>query len=731
MREHYIVQWLRAILQPTPIFGLAVIAICWIGLVYQLSAERSKTLDAAIERGSGLARLFEETTIRLFKGVDQTLLLLRLAYEKNPEHFALRDWTDGISLHGDLTIQTSIIGPDGYMKHSTTGYSGAPLYLGDREHFLAHVDPKSDELYIGTPVVGRASGKLSIQMARRLRKPDGSFGGVIVTSIDPVFAERFSLSVKLGAHSGIVLRGLDGAVRASYGFPVPPASMSKGLTDALTRAPEGYHWVDGRNDGVKRLSSYRKVAGYPLIIALGEAERHIFADYERQRTIYIVLAAIVTFLVLIAAGTGVYRQQSLERSKSSLEQTNFRFSAALENMTHGLCMFDAKKRLVISNDRYATLYRLPPELLKVGTPHQAIIAHRIANGIFADEKDAGGAVGQKHNALGQPSPNEISIQVKELADGQMIRIVRKPMQGDGWIATHEDITESASRAEQEKRRAEIDTAIKSFRESVETILTSVQNGAAALKSIAAGLSTSSNAASRQSAGAVLSSNKATTNVGTAATAAVELENSISEINQQLNQAAEVARGAVAEAQVTNDEIGGLAQAAQKIGNVVKLIHNIAGQTNLLALNATIEAARAGEAGRGFAVVASEVKSLAVQTAKATDEISTQILAVQGSTSAAVEAIRRITGRMQEIDRYTSAVAASVGQQNAATGEISRNVVSAAQETKLVSAVLAEVVGAITKTDNSAAMVLTASQDVEAAATNLREKIEGFLSKVAV
>ena len=130
------------------------------------------------------------------------------------------------------------------------------------------------------------------------------------------------------------------------------------------------------------------------------------------------------------------------------------------------------------------------------------------------------------------------------------------------------------------------------------------------------------------------------------------------------------RVSVNEAETTNEQIAGLADAAQKIGDVVKLIRDIAGQTNLLALNATIEAARAGEAGRGFAVVASEVKSLAVQTAKATEEIAAQILAVQGSTTIAVDAIRNIAGRMKEISSYTSAVAASVEQQNAATGEIS-------------------------------------------------------------
>ncbi len=732
MNVHRLIHFLRSLWQPAPLLGLVVIAICWTGLAYQLSAERAKTLDAAIERGNSLARLFEENTIRLIKDLDRTLLLLRLAYEKNQEHFDLRDWAAGTSLLGDLTIQASVVGPDGYMKDSTTEYKG-PVYLGDREHFQAQVNAKLDELYISKPVLGRASGKLSIQLARRLRQSDGSFGGIIVASIDPVFVETFYRSVNLGAHSGVDLWGLDGIIRASYGFSAPNLdknTIPNVLADALKRASDGSFRGDAAIDGINRLSTYRVVAGYPLLVSIGEAENHIFADYEHHRIIYVGLATLLTLFALTAVIFSIRRRSSLESSKFSLEQTNRRFDAALKNMTHGLCMFDAEKQLVIWNDRYVELYSLPSELLRVGTSHQEIIAHRVKNGILAGDKTAA-ATGKKLNELSQLSSNEISSRVDQLADGRLIRVIRQPVKGGGWVAIHEDITESASQAEKEKRRAEIDFAIESFSASVETILASVKDSAADLKSVAAELSTTSHAASQQAVGAVHASKKATTNVGSAASAAIELENSITQINQQLNRAADVARGGAIEAQATNEGIGGLARAAQTIGAVIKVIHDIAGQTNLLALNATIEAARAGEAGRGFAVVASEVKSLAVQTAKATEEIAEQISAVQGSTADAVEAIRRITGRMQEIDQYTSAVAESVGQQNVATGEISRNVVDAAQETKVVSSILEEVVGANAKTHKSADMVLTASQVVEAAVINLRAEIGGFLRKVAV
>jgi methyl-accepting chemotaxis protein len=175
----------------------------------------------------------------------------------------------------------------------------------------------------------------------------------------------------------------------------------------------------------------------------------------------------------------------------------------------------------------------------------------------------------------------------------------------------------------------------------------------------------------------------------------------------------------------------LAAAAQKIGDVIKLIHAIAGQTNLLALNATIEAARAGEAGKGFAVVASEVKSLAVQTAKATEDISRLISSVQAATSGAVGAIGRIAGRMQEIDGCATMVSTAVEQQSAATAEISQNVASAADGAKLVVSVLTEMAGAATDTRQSAESVLTASEAVETAAADLRREVEGFLERVAV
>jgi NO-binding membrane sensor protein with MHYT domain/methyl-accepting chemotaxis protein len=406
---------------------------------------------------------------------------------------------------------------------------------------------------------------------------------------------------------------------------------------------------------------------------------------------------------------------------------------ALNNMPQALCMFDAKGQLTICNDRFRQMYRMTVDEAKPGRGTREIIARHFACGIFAGDMEAYVA-----RTLADIAAGRGVDKVVETGDGRVIAISSRPLPGGGRVSTHEDVTERRraeaqriSFLEQETRRGAVDEAIISFRSGVDATLRTVTESAAVMKSMTSDLAGASRDTSQRAAGAVDTSNAASGNIATAAAAAEELLHSIAEIRRQLEQATGLIRGAVAEANATNEEVVGLAHSAQEIGDVVGLIRQIAGQTNLLALNATIEAARAGEAGRGFAVVASEVKSLAVATAKGTEQITAQIAAVQASAHTAVEAIRRNTAHMREIDQFTTAVADALAHQNAATAEIAHNVAAASAGAQTVVRTLDGMAHAVGETGQAAAAMLTASGAVASAAGELREKVESFLGRVAV
>jgi len=312
---------------------------------------------------------------------------------------------------------------------------------------------------------------------------------------------------------------------------------------------------------------------------------------------------------------------------------------------------------------------------------------------------------------------------------------RHPDEFGTMAAALESLRESAATAErlgQERdsqqalqlaRSGTVDAACRSFDDTVQAVIQSVVASTKELDATATDVRSLVSESGSQTAAVSSAAEQATNNLETIAAATEELSASVGEISAQVQSSA---REAVAQAEQTNATVEILDQTASRIGEVVKMINAIAGQTNLLALNATIEAARAGEAGRGFAVVAGEVKSLAAQTATATEEISRQVEEIQGATGQAVAAIRSIGGAISGIDEKMTAIAAAVEQQRAATTEISRNFQQAAQGTREVTDTIGSVARLNQETGNAGTVL---SDSVKKMSADLRVAVEGFLGAV--
>ncbi len=420
--------------------GAAMIALVWGSIGFYLKIEHDAAEQSAIRHSHNLTHVLESHLSRSLHDIDRSLKIVRRSYMLYPEGFDFRDWMHGSLLADDQVLQLSIIGADGFLKRSSFGNApSTPVDLSDREHFRTFAFGAGDDMLISKPVVGRVSGRMSIQFARRIGNPDGSFGGVIVASVDPAYFSRLYGSVDVGPSGRIRVIGTDGITRSvGSRSPEPPAlDMSRStLFERYQNARSDWFYSrSGSNDDTWRLITYRVLDDFPLIVTVGLAAEELFAPIESKRRWYEAVALALTALILVIVGFAVRSRLALERAYEKIREQKLQRDAALEHMSQGLSMFDGRGRLVVCNNQFMQLYGLADGDVQPGRALEHILRACKERGSFPEDIDR--YVADLKTRLRDRASFTL---VSQLGGGRTVVVVNCPLPDGGWVATHEDVT---------------------------------------------------------------------------------------------------------------------------------------------------------------------------------------------------------------------------------------------------------------------------------------------------
>ena len=429
---------------------LLVIALLWTSIFLHLSQEYRQSERAAWENGGNLASGFGESIGRTIEAVDQVMLMIRALYRADPQHFDIATLAPGDQVLSDFTLQIALTDSRGMMLGSNLGPSTG-VDLSDREHIRVHMNDAGDHLFISKPVLGRVSGKWSLQFTRKMFDREGRFAGVLVVSLSPDYLAKFYDSIAIGQGS-ILLVGADGVIRVRA--PSGEAMMGKTL-DAVPRAriaggePRGRFREARTIDGVERLYSYRRLDRYPLTVVVGLASADVFGAYERDRQQYLGIGGFLTLLVALIGALLIRLGQGLLRSQRSL-------AATLANIGQGILMIDADGRVPVMNRRAAELLELPPNLAQGRVFFADILAWQLAESEFGPDTDPVADLA-RNGGLGpgtyeRTRRNGITLEVRTqlLEDGGAVRTftdITDRKRNELFLAAARDAAEAASRVQ--------------------------------------------------------------------------------------------------------------------------------------------------------------------------------------------------------------------------------------------------------------------------------------------
>lgn len=311
-------------------FATILITCIWVLAGVLIQRDENQTIASTQRENANLARAFAEHSTRTLKSVDQAVLFLKFQYEKYGSKINIAEFVQEGMIISQIFNQLGIIDEHGmYITSNLASFK--PMYLGDREHFRVHQESNSNELYVSKPVLGRASGKWSLQLTRRINKPDGSFGGVVVVSLDPFYFSNFYSGVNLGKNGVVTLVGEDGIVRARRaGEDTSVGQNLKGspLLEHLVSQAQGNYLNTSVVDGITRLYSYQRLEGYPLAVAVGVSQDDALSEYRERRWQLLSLSIVSTILILVFTTMLVLMLQRQKQANAALRESQLKAESA-------------------------------------------------------------------------------------------------------------------------------------------------------------------------------------------------------------------------------------------------------------------------------------------------------------------------------------------------------------------------------------------------------------------
>jgi diguanylate cyclase (GGDEF)-like protein len=426
--------------ETSTILGVAMIVMLWFGIYFNFKHQAESDYLDALENDYNLALVFEENTLRSIGEVDKTIVYLRSNIEAHLGTIDFHHLAANSDILSEMIIQVSIIDANGILRATSSSTQPAkPIDLSDREHFKFHVHNTRDELFVSKPVVGRVSGKWSIQLTRRFVNKDGSFAGVIVASLDPVHFTEFYRSIHLGPSGSISLVGFDGIVRASGGSEgrgrfQPGQDLSQTRLIREIREHENGTFIDREFDNKKsRIVTFCRVRGHPLAVSLSVTEEQVYADTMHELMKNSIVGVCLTIVILAVCLRGLSNERRLRQTQSSLSQKSNQLRLTLNNMTQGIMLVTKDLDIPVLNEQAVRLLELPEEFLHNPPKFDDLVHHQAIKGEFEraavpegttpleyfTRRDSQGAFETYERA--RPNGSVLEVRTTALSDGGFVR----------------------------------------------------------------------------------------------------------------------------------------------------------------------------------------------------------------------------------------------------------------------------------------------------------------------